>query len=309
MRKLIGAIEAGGTKFICEVTDEQGITLADSRIPTTTPEQTLQEVLNFFAVHARHYGNYCAFGIAAFGPLDLQEQSSTFGHILSTPKPGWSGTDLISPLEQRFNCPVALDTDVNAAALAEALHGAGRGCHNVVYVTVGTGIGGGLCIGGSSVSGMLHPEMGHVRVLRHPQDTAFPGCCPFHEDCLEGLACGPAILQRYGCSLEQLPQGHPAYQIIGYYLGQLASTIILLLSPQRIIFGGGVMQNAGLYQPVREAVTALLNGYAGLGDAVRLQAQIIPPGLGQRAGIEGAIALARKKLADSAAQAPPAWGG
>jgi len=299
MRTLVGAIEAGGTKFICEVADDTGQVLANMRIPTTSPEATLAAVQAFFATHARDDARYAAMGIAAFGPLDLNTRSAAYGHILGTPKPGWSHTDLAGPLAQRYTCPVAIDTDVNAAALAEAQRGAGQDYDTVVYITVGTGIGGGICIGGKTQHGMLHPEMGHIRVLRHAEDTGFPGICPFHGDCLEGLASGPAILQRYGCPLDQLPENHPAWQVTGYYLGQLATTVILLLSPQRLIFGGGVMQSNGLYPAIRQSTAALLNGYAGLGSEAALEQQIVAPALGQRAGIEGAFALARSTLKGS----------
>lgn len=293
-----GAIEAGGTKFICEVTDADGTPLAAARIPTTTPAATLAAVLQFFQTQQQQLGRISAFGIAAFGPLDLREESPTFGHVLATPKPQWSQVDLVSPLQQSFGCPVGIDTDVNAAALAEAQHGAGRGCGSVVYVTVGTGIGGGACIDGRTLKGALHPEMGHIRVLRHQRDMAFAGCCPFHGDCLEGLASGPAIITRYGKALDQLADASEAVDIIGYYLGQLAATCILLLSPQRVIFGGGVMQQHALYPVIRQTVSQYINGYVGIGASVAaLEHLIVPPGLGERAGIAGALVLAKQAVA------------
>ncbi|MDY6984750.1 MAG: ROK family protein, partial [Pseudomonadota bacterium] len=185
-----GAIEAGGTKFICEVMDAEGTALAAARIDTTTPDETLAQMLQFFTRQQQLLGTLDAIGIAAFGPLDLQRDSPTFGHLLKTPKPQWSHTDFVSPLRRAFACAVAIDTDVNAAALAEALCGAGRACGTVVYITVGTGIGGGIYSEGRTLKGALHPEMGHIRVLRHAADAQFAGCCPFHGDCLEGLASG-----------------------------------------------------------------------------------------------------------------------
>ena len=289
-----GAIEAGGTKFICEVTDADGTPLAAARIATTTPTDTMAAVLQFFDAQ-QQLGAISAIGIAAFGPLDLRPGSASYGHILATPKPQWSHVDLVSPLRQRFGCAVGIDTDVNAAALAEAQHGAGNGCSNVVYVTVGTGIGGGVYSEGRTLKGALHPEMGHIRVLRHERDTAFAGCCPFHRDCLEGLASGPAIAARFGKPLDELADTSEAVDIIGYYLGQLATTCILLLSPERIIFGGGVMQHHALFPVIRRTVSQLINGYVGIGSTTAsLQQLIVPPGLGERAGIAGALALAKQ---------------
>ncbi len=290
-----GAIEAGGTKFICEVTDADGTPLAATRIATTTPKDTLAAVMAFFDTQQQQLGVISAIGIAAFGPLDLRPDSPAFGSILATPKPQWSHVNLVSPLQQRFGCAMGIDTDVNAAALAEALQGAGKGCSNVVYVTVGTGIGGGVFTEGRTLKGALHPEMGHIRVLRHPHDADFAGCCPFHGDCLEGLASGPAIAARFGKPLDQLADATAAVDIIGYYLGQLAATCILLLSPERLIFGGGVMQQQALYPVIRQTVSRLINGYVGIGATdTALQQLIVPPGLGEHAGIAGALALAKQ---------------
>ena len=301
-----GAIEAGGTKFICELTDADGTPLAATRINTTTPNETLAQVLQFFTTQQQTHGSIKAFGIAAFGPLDVHRNSPTFGHVMATPKPQWSNTDLVSPLRQHFGCAVGIDTDVNAAALAEALHGAGQHCNNVVYVTVGTGIGGGVCIDGHPLKGALHPEMGHIRVLRHERDKNFAGCCPFHGDCLEGLASGPAIAARYGKPLDQLADTSEAVEAIGYYLGQLASTCILMMSPQRIVFGGGVMQQQDLYPVIRRTALQLINGYVGIGaNDPTLQQLIVAPGLGERSGIVGAFALAKQAdVSDKAAPLP-----
>jgi fructokinase len=288
-----GAIEAGGTKFICEVTDADGTALATARIDTTTPDTTLAQVLQFFTAQEQVHGKLSAIGVAAFGPLDLQRDSPTFGHVLKTPKPQWSHTDLVTPLHRAFGCAVAIDTDVNAAALAEAQRGAGLGCDTVVYVTVGTGIGGGVYSEGRTLKGALHPEMGHIRVQRHVADAQFAGCCPFHGDCLEGLASGTAITARYGKALDQLGDDSIALQVIGDYLGQLAATCILMLSPQRIVFGGGVMQQAALYPLIRASAAQLLNGYVGIDEGL-LERVIVAPGLGARSGITGAYLLAKQ---------------
>ena len=294
MSALLGAIEAGGTKFVCAAAHEGNDIVAETRIPTTTPSATLSAAQQFFQSVAAQRGAFSAIGIATFGPVDLRPTSPTFGQLLATPKPGWAATDLVAPFGRLLGCPVAIDTDVNAAALAEALHGAGRGCGTVVYVTVGTGIGGGIVVDGRTLKGTLHPEMGHIRVIRHERDVAFAGVCPFHADCVEGLASGPAIIARYGTSLDRLPPGHDALRVVGYYLGQLAASILLMLSPERVVLGGGVMNNEPLLREVRAAAAKLLNGYAGLGaDAASLEGLIVAPGLGDRSGVIGAIALAR----------------
>jgi fructokinase len=290
---VFGAVEAGGTKFVCELAAADGTPLAATRIPTTSPGETLGKVLDFFSAQTAQHGRLRAIGVAAFGPLDLHPGSPTYGHILATPKALWSHTDLRAPFLQRFACPVAIDTDVNAAALAEAMQGAGRGCDTVVYVTVGTGIGGGACIGLRPLHGATHPEMGHIRVMRHPLDQDFHGTCPFHGDCLEGLASGPAIRARHGMALDELHDVEKAIAVTGFYLGQLAISAILLLSPQRIIFGGGVMQHAALLPELRRVAAQLLNGYAGLGGLDALNALIVAPGLGERSGIVGARLLAQ----------------
>ncbi|MEY4643126.1 MAG: hypothetical protein RLZZ227_3120 [Pseudomonadota bacterium] len=288
---LCGAVEAGGTKFICEVADSAGAILDHVRIPTTTPQHTLAEVIAFFARHETPHARFGAFGLAAFGPLDTRAASPTYGHILQTPKPQWSGTDLVGPFARRFACPVRIDTDVNAAALAEARDGAGRGCALVVYLTVGTGIGGGICIAAGALPTSLHPEMGHIRVLRHRDDRDFAGVCPFHGDCVEGLASGPALAARL-TGVQEWERADHVNEVIGYYLGQLVANVILMLSPQRIIIGGGVMTNAELLPEITRSAARLLNGYAGI-SAPALHDMIVRPGLGERSGIAGALALAQ----------------
>jgi fructokinase len=293
MTGLLGGIEAGGTKFNCVAARPDGRIVAETRIATTSPRETLGAAESFFADAVAEHGALTALGIATFGPVDLRPASPTYGHLLATPKAGWGGADLVAPFARRFGCRVSIDTDVNAAALAEALHGAGRGCGTVVYVTVGTGIGGGIVVDGRTVKGALHPEMGHVRVLRHERDTAFAGVCPFHGDCVEGLASGPAIAARYGVPLERLPADHEAVLVTAHYLGQLAATILLMLSPERVVFGGGVLGSAPLLDALRRSAARFVNGYAGIGaDAGALERLVVAPALGDRSGIVGALALA-----------------
>jgi len=292
---LLGAIEAGGTKFQCALARGCEQILVSQRIETREPAATLHEVLAFFEQHQLTYGAIDAFGIGAFGPLDLDPESNSYGRILSTPKQGWSDADMLGPLRRRFGKPVAIDTDVNAAAIGELERGAGRGLRSLVYVTVGTGVGGGAVIGGSTLRGLMHPEMGHISVQRDRRDHEFPGVCPFHGDCLEGLVCGPAIRERWGTQLEALSPEHEAWSIIGNYLGQLMSNLTLVLSCERIVLGGGVMSSGALLPHVRASTRAWLNRY--LPPAVLrgdLQQYIVAPGLGERSGIMGALSLARR---------------
>lgn len=293
-QRLYGAIEGGGTKFRCEVSRGLNELLAEVRVPTTNPADTLLRVRAFFSESVIRFGPLDALGIASFGPVDVDPRSRTWGRILATPKPLWSGTDVAGSLREHLRCPVAIDTDVNAAARAELELGAGRGLRSLVYVTVGTGIGGGAVNEGHAIRGLLHPEMGHVRVRRDPRDLAFAGVCPFHGDCLEGLASGPAIIERWGAPLKDVPAEHIARPIIGNYLGQLANTITLLLAPERIVFGGGVLEDAALLGVIRSNASALMNGYLPTDRLPSdLTHYITAPALGTRAGLVGALLLAR----------------
>lgn len=293
-RRLYGAIEAGGTRFVCAA--GFGPTeLSESRraeIPTTTPSVTLSAVAAFFERVRAQLGPLSGLGIAAFGPIELDPASGDFGRILATPKPGWSGASLVEPLE-RFGCPIAIDTDVNAAALAEACLGAGRGARSLVYVTVGTGIGGGAVMDGRSLKGLWHPEMGHIRVRRDARDADFRGLCPFHADCLEGLASGPALVARWQIPVERWPEVHPGYEIAGGYLGQLAAAIALMLCSERIVFGGGVMSSGRLLPYIRQAAERQLEGYLPIeAKAGGFERYIAPAALGNLAGLTGAMLLA-----------------
>lgn len=279
-----GLVEAGGTKFVLGVATNKDSIQSSTRIETTTPAETLGAMVDWF----RLQGQIDAFGIATFGPLELDPASPDWGRIGTTPKPHWSDADLAGPLIRAFGCPVTIDTDVNGAALAEFRWGAGQGQKVVLYFTIGTGVGGGAIVDGKILHGLSHPEMGHFRLQRHPADQNFVGCCPFHGDCLEGLASGPAINARWGQSLSHLAADHPAHDIIAYYLAQAAVTMQSILAPGRIIFGGGVMGTPGLLQKVRDQAVVLGNGYFK-GDPNDI---ITLPGLGDRAGLLGALSLA-----------------
>lgn len=283
---LFGCIEAGGTKFVLGLADADGAFLAAERVPTTTPAETLAAVDRFFDAAP---APIAAIGIASFGPVGVDRGRADWGQILDTPKPGWSGIDLAGPLAVRHACPVGFDTDVNGAILAEHRWGAAQGCSVATYVTVGTGIGGGVVIDGRAVHGLRHPEMGHIRLKRHEADRDFAGACPFHGDCLEGLASGPAISARWGTSLSHLASDHVAHEVVAFYLAQLVIAQQALLSPERIVLGGGVMATPGLIDRIRATAANLANGYFGVDDYAAL---IAPPALGDEAGLRGALALA-----------------
>ncbi len=286
---LFGGVEAGGTKVVVAVGTGPDDLRAEARIPTTTPDETLARVVELLAPHA---GTLEAVGVGSFGPLDLDPASPTFGSITTTPKPGWAHVDLRGRLSRALGLPVAIDTDVNAAALAEHRWGAAQDVSHVLYLTVGTGIGGGALIDGRPLHGLVHPEMGHVRLPR-ARDDAFVGACPYHGDCLEGLASGPALARRWGRPAEELPDDHPAWPTLARELGLALATFVCALSPQRIVIGGGVAQRPGLLPLVRAELARALGGYVqsrALGHD--LERYVVPPGLGGRSGVLGALALA-----------------
>jgi fructokinase len=290
--RLYGAVEAGGTKFVCAIGDATGTIHAEARFPTADPVSTLAKVRDFLVESSRTLGNLRAIGVASFGPVVLDSASAHFGCIANTPKAGWSGTDMIGMLAQQFSCPMGFDTDVNAAALGEHRWGAGRGIKNLVYLTVGTGIGGGVLVDGAPLHGLLHPEIGHIRPRRHPLDLSFAGICPFHGDCLEGLASGPAIVARSGSELQHLDQAHAQWDIEADYLGQLCAQLVLTLSPQRIIMGGGVMSQQRLLPVIRQRLQHWLSGYIDRGEILEeADHYVVGPALGVRSGILGALAL------------------
>jgi len=293
---LWGGIEAGGTKFVCAVGTGPDDLWAEVRFPSTTPEETIGQAIQFFQQQKEPLA---AIGIASFGPLDPNPDSPTFGYITTTPKPGWAHTDLAGPIRRALGVPVGFDTDVNVAALGEHRWGAAQGLDTFIYLTVGTGIGGGGMVNGKLIHGLMHPEMGHIRIPHDRDRDPYTGFCPYHGDCLEGLAAGPALEGRWGQRGETLPADHPAWLLEADYLAFGLVNIICILSPQRIILGGGVMQQRQLFPLVRRRVRELLNGYIPVPAILdQIDDYIVPPGLGDRSGVLGAIALAQHAKKD-----------
>ena len=299
MDKLWGGIEAGGTKFVCAVGTGPNDIRMETRFTTTTPEETIRRAVEFLQQQAQRLGPLTAVGIASFGPVDPNPASATFGFITSTPKPGWRDTDFAGAVRRALNVPVAFDTDVNVAAVGEARWGAAQRLDTFVYLTIGTGIGGGGLAGGRLLHGLLHPEMGHMRLPHNLQSDPYPGCCPFHGDCLEGLASGPAIEGRWGCPAAELAPDHPAWELEAEYLALALGNLICTLSPQRIVMGGGVMDQAHLFPLIRTKVQGYLRDYIQSPEILQhIDGYIVPPGLGNRAGVLGALAFAQQ-AADS----------
>lgn len=291
---LYGAVEGGGTKFVCAVGDEAGNVLAERRIPTTTPADTLGAMVAFLQQASAEQGrDLDAIGVATFGPVVLDPAADDYGTITTTPKDGWAFTDVLGPLRAAFpQVPLRIENDVNGAALGEHRWGAAQGWATFVYFTVGTGIGGGVMAGGCLQHGLLHPEVGHILLPLHPDDPLPRGVCPYHSGCLEGLASGPALAARWGQPGESLPPAHKAWALEAYYLAHAVANMIATLSPEGIILGGSVMHQRQLFPMIRERVAALGGGYFSHPALERLDAYIVAPGLGDRAGICGALALA-----------------
>ncbi len=289
---LYGGIEAGGTKFVCAVGTGPG-DLITTQFPTTSPEETTQAAIAFFRETAGP--GLKAVGIGSFGPVDLHPESPTYGCVTSTPKLAWQNFDLAGTVRRALSMPVGFDTDVNAAALGETRWGAAQGLSDSVYLTVGTGIGGGAIVHGRVLHGMLHPEMGHIRIPHDWAKDPYPGECPFHGDCLEGLACGPAIEQRWGKPARELPPDHPAWELEARYLALALNTWVCSLSPKRFVLGGGVMNQPHLFPMVRRELAGILNGYIRTGEIIDgLNDYVVPPKLGSHAGVLGALVLAEQ---------------
>ncbi|EKV00525.1 transcriptional regulator/sugar kinase [Leptolyngbya sp. PCC 7375] len=292
---LFGAIEAGGTKFVCAVGTSPDDLRAEMRIPTTTPAETIAQVIDFFRQQISQLGPLTAIGIGAFGPVDTHIDSPTFGWFLDTPKPGWQQIELAGVLTRELATPIGFDTDVNAAALGEYHWGNGQGFETFLYLTVGTGIGGGAVVNGQLVHGLLHPEMGHIRIPHDLSADPFPGACPFHQDCLEGLASGFAIEKRWQQKAASLPIDHPAWALEAHYLAVSLVNFMLMFSPERIILGGGVMEQTQLFPLIRLQVRQQMGAYLKVPKIMNdIDAYIVPPKLGGKAGIVGAFVLAQQ---------------
>ncbi|MEW5960552.1 MAG: ROK family protein [Chloroflexota bacterium] len=291
---LFGGIEAGGTKFVCAVGAGPADLRHEVRFATTTPDETIGRAIEYFQKQHQQEP-LTAIGIASFGPVDPHPGSPTFGYITTTPKPGWANADFGQTISRALGLPVGFDTDVNGAALGEYRWGAAQGLENFIYLTIGTGVGGGGMVNGRLLHGLVHPEMGHIFLPPHPDDPHPEGFCPFHGHCLEGMINGPALEQRWGQRGETLPLDHLAWELESYYLALGLVGFICTLSPERIILGGGVMDQPQLFPMVRRKVQKLLNGYVQSPAILeQIDEYIVPPDLGNKAGVLGAIALARQ---------------
>ena len=283
---LIGGIEAGGTKMVCAVGDENGVIKDRTSFPTRQPEETFADMIAYY----RNW-DIQALGIGCFGPLDLNRQSRTYGYITKTPKPGWGNCDIVGAFKDALGVPVGFDTDVNGAVLGEVTWGAAKGLDSAIYITIGTGVGVGVYVNGGLLHGLVHPEGGHILLIRHPKDT-YEGKCPFHKNCVEGLAAGPSIEARWGKKAAELADRDEVWEMEAYYIAQAITDYILSYSPQKIILWGGVMHQEKLFGMVRKEVLNLLNGYVAHETITEhIDQYIVPPALGEDPGIMGAIKL------------------
>ena len=288
---ILGSIEAGGTKFVCAVGDENGVIKERVSFPTTTPEETMDKVVEFFRDK-----NIEAVGIGCFGPICLDKKSEEYGAITTTPKLLWQNYNIVKKIKDNFNIPVGFDTDVNAAALGEYTWGAAKGLNSCLYMTVGTGIGAGIIAEGNLIHGLLHPEAGHMMICHEERDL-FEGACPFHKNCLEGMASGPAIEKRWGKKPSELDSDHIGWDIEAHYLSVAIMDAILMISPEKIILGGGVMKQSHLFPLIRKKVQERLNGYIKVPEILEnIENYIVYPELGDNAGICGGLALALREL-------------
>ena len=295
----VGAIEAGGTHYKCALGTADGQILRSATFATTGPDATVGQAIDFFAAHGSELGALC---VAHFGPVDIDRGSPRYGQVLETPKPGWAGLDVLGRYGAALGVPTVLQSDVNAAAVGEGALGAAQGLRDFVYVTIGTGIGGGVMIDGRLLNDGRHPELGHMHVGRLPDDP-FPGCCPFHGDCLEGLAAGPALRARWHRGGEDLPPDHPAWDMQARYLARMCMNLALCYAPQRIILGGGVMQPKGLLERIRSRFAEAMNGY--MCPAGALEDFICASPMNGEAAIRGALILAGRALPPAPARAIP----
>ncbi len=282
-----GALEAGGTKMICAVGTEDGTILDQISIPTKTPQETIPRIIEYFQDK-----EILSLGIGSFGPVDVNPKSDTYGYILDTPKLAWKGYDLIGNIKKSLNVPIELDTDVNGSCLGEMTFGCGKNLNNVIYITIGTGIGVGIGIEGKLVHGMLHPEAGHILMNRHPDDP-FKGWCTYHGTCFEGMAAGPAIEKRWGKKPIELSHEDKVWELEAYYIAQALTSYIMILSPQIIILGGGVMHQTQLFPKIRLKTLEMVSGYINTKELRNIDQYIVPASLNDNQGIMGAIQLAK----------------
>lgn len=292
---LLGALEAGGTKMVMAVGNENGEILEQAAIPTDTPSVTIPKMIEYF-----NDKNIEALGIGSFGPIDLNRESVTYGHITSTPKLAWVNCDIVGEFQKSLNIPVGFDTDVNASALGEATWGCIKGLSSGIYITIGTGIGVGVYLNGELLHGMLHPEAGHILLTKHPKDN-FNGICPYHPNCFEGLASGPSIEKRWNKKAFELTSQAEVWEMEAYYIAQGITSYILTLSPHKIVLGGGVMHQKQLFPLIRSEVARLLNGYIKTDQLNNLDDYIVPAALNDQQGIMGCLQLAKLELSKSTA--------
>ncbi len=298
-----GGIESGGTKFVCAIGSGPDDLTEVKIIPTGKPDETISEVIEFFDPFNSN-DSLEAIGISSFGPLDLDHDSATHGYIKATPhretaKKDWVEIDLLGPIKRAINIPITLDTDVNGAAIGEHRWGAGNGYDNLIYITVGTGVGGGAIVNGRIAHGLIHPEMGHMRVPHDWKADPFPGRCPFHGDCVQGLANAPAIEERWGARCDELPDDHPAWDLEAYYLSLMVSNLVFSLSPEILILGGGVMQRNQLITKIQANVSKFLGGYVQSDRVINnIDSFVVLPGLGSMSGVLGGIAMAQDLVRD-----------
>lgn len=281
-----GALEAGGTKMVCAIGDENGKILEQVSIPTTTPDETMPAIIDYFKGK-----DIAAIGVACFGPVDLHRDSDTYGYITSTPKTAWRNYNIVGTLKEALKIPVGFDTDVNGSLLGEVTYGCARGLTDAIYLTIGTGIGGGVMTNGKLLHGMLHPELGHIIIAKRADDKG-GSVCPFHDSCLEGLAAGPSIEKRWGEKAKELADDMAVWELEADYIGTALVNFCMTLSPQKIILGGGVMHQTQLFPLIREVFKKKMAGYISTGEMANLDEYIVPASLNDDQGIMGAIKLA-----------------
>jgi len=286
----IGALEAGGTKMVCAVGNEKGEILDQISLSTLTPKETMPGIIDYF-----HKAGIEALGVGSFGPVDLNKKSDTYGYITSTPKLAWRNYNLLGELKKELFVPMGFDTDVNASMLGEVTWGNARGLDSAIYITIGTGVGVGIISNGALLHGMLHPEAGHILLAREAHDS-YKGKCPYHGTCLEGLAAGPAIEERWGKSGKDLAGIQQVWELEAFYIAQALVNYTLIVSPQRIILGGGVMKQEQLFLLIRQKYKELMNSYIVTRETENLDEYIVPAGLDGNQGIMGCIALALQEI-------------